>query len=45
MSIIEVNNLNKSFKVGKESVKVLKNINFNVEKGEFYFNYGTIWWG
>jgi putative ABC transport system ATP-binding protein len=35
MSIIEVNNLNKSFKVGKESVKVLKDINFNVEAGEF----------
>lgn len=35
MNIIEVSNLNKSFKVGKESVKVLKNINFNVEKGEF----------
>jgi putative ABC transport system ATP-binding protein len=35
MSIIEVSNLDKSFKVGKESVKVLKDINFNVEKGEF----------
>ena len=35
MSIIEVNNLNKSFKVGKESVQVLKNINFNVQEGEF----------
>ncbi len=35
VSIIEVNNLNKSFKVGKESVKVLKDINFNVEEGEF----------
>lgn len=35
MCIIEVSNLNKSFKVGKESVKVLKDINFNVEKGEF----------
>jgi putative ABC transport system ATP-binding protein len=35
MSIIQVSNLNKSFKVGKESVKVLKDINFNVEKGEF----------
>jgi putative ABC transport system ATP-binding protein len=35
MSIIEVKNLDKSFKVGKESVKVLKDINFNVEKGEF----------
>jgi len=35
MSIIEVNNLNKSFKVGKENVEVLKDINFKVEKGEF----------
>jgi len=35
MSIIEVNNLNKSFKVGKENLKVLKDINFNVEEGEF----------
>ncbi|HEY5524879.1 MAG TPA: ABC transporter ATP-binding protein [Clostridium sp.] len=35
MSIIEVKNLNKSFKVGKESVQVLKNINFNVQEGEF----------
>ena len=35
MNIIEVKNLNKSFKVGKESVHVLKNINFNVQEGEF----------
>lgn len=35
MSIIEVKNLNKNFMVGKEEVKVLKNINFNVNKGEF----------
>ena len=35
MSIIQVNNLNKSFKVGKENVEVLKDINFKVEKGEF----------
>jgi len=35
MNIIEVKNLNKSFKVGKGSVEVLKDINFNVEKGEF----------
>jgi putative ABC transport system ATP-binding protein len=33
--MIEVKNLNKSFKVGKESVNVLKDINLNVEKGEF----------
>ena len=35
MSIIEVSNLNKAFKVGKENVKVLKDINFKVEAGEF----------
>lgn len=35
MKSIEVKNLNKSFKVGKETVEVLKNINFSVEKGEF----------
>lgn len=35
MSIIEVSNLNKAFKVGKENVKVLKDINFKVEEGEF----------
>ncbi|MDP4178629.1 MAG: ABC transporter ATP-binding protein [Bacillota bacterium] len=32
---IEVNNLYKSFKLGKESVEVLKNINFTIYKGEF----------
>lgn len=35
MNIIEVKNLDKSFKVGKEEVKVLKDINLNVKKGEF----------
>ena len=35
LNIIEVSNLNKSFKVGKESLKVLKDINFKVNKGEF----------
>ncbi|MPW24229.1 ATP-binding cassette domain-containing protein [Alkalibaculum sp. M08DMB] len=35
MSIIEVKNLIKSFKVGKESVEVLKDISFNVKEGEF----------
>ena len=35
MSILDVNNLCKSFKVGKEDVQVLKNINLKVEKGEF----------
>lgn len=35
MSIISVKNLNKSFKVGKEKIDVLKNINIEVEKGDF----------
>lgn len=34
-NIIEVKNLYKSFKVGKEEVEVLKDISFNVKKGEF----------
>ena len=34
-NIIEVKNLDKSFKVGKENIPVLKDINFNVQKGEF----------
>lgn len=32
---IEVNNLYKSFKLGKENIDVLKNLNFSVDKGEF----------
>ncbi|GFZ31725.1 macrolide ABC transporter ATP-binding protein [Clostridium zeae] len=35
MRSIEVFDLNKSFKVGKEKIEVLKDINFSVEKGEF----------
>lgn len=35
MSIIEVENLYKTFKTGKESIEVLKGINFTVSKGEF----------
>lgn len=35
LSIIQVKNLNKSFKVGKENVEVLKDIDFSVEAGEF----------
>ncbi|MBK1809107.1 ABC transporter ATP-binding protein [Clostridium sp. YIM B02505] len=35
MRAIEVFDLNKNFKVGKEEIEVLKNINFSVEKGEF----------
>ncbi|WP_294344557.1 hypothetical protein [uncultured Clostridium sp.] len=36
MNAIEVKNLNKSFKLGKnDEVNVLKNINFTVKKGTF----------
>lgn len=36
MNAIEVKNLNKSFKLGKnDEVKVLKNLNFKVKKGSF----------
>lgn len=35
MSLIEVKNLNKSFYAGKEETKVLKNISFKVEEGDF----------
>ena len=36
MNAIEVKNLNKSFKLGKnDEVKVLKNLNFTVKKGSF----------
>lgn len=35
MSIISVKNLNKSFQVGKEQVHVLKDINLEIQKGEF----------
>lgn len=35
MSIISVKNLNKSFQVGKEKVHVLKDINLEIQKGEF----------
>lgn len=35
MSLIEVKNLNKNFKIGKQETNVLKNINLSVEKGEF----------
>lgn len=34
-SIIEVKNMYKSFKLGKEQIDVLKNINLNIEKGSF----------
>ncbi|MDD7794471.1 ABC transporter ATP-binding protein [Clostridium sp. 'White wine YQ'] len=35
MNAIEVINLNKNFKVGKEEISVLKNLDFSVSKGEF----------
>lgn len=34
-NMIEVNNMYKTFELGKEKLDVLKNINFNVQKGEF----------
>ncbi len=33
--VIEIKKLHKSFKVGKEEVNVLKNINLDVYKGQF----------
>ena len=35
MKSVKVKNLNKSFYIGKEEVKVLKDLNFSVEKGDF----------
>ncbi|MBL4933079.1 ABC transporter ATP-binding protein [Clostridium paridis] len=35
MNAIEVINLNKNFKVGKEEISVLKKLDFSVSKGEF----------
>lgn len=35
MKILEVKNLKKSFKVGKNKIDVLKNISFIIEEGEF----------
>lgn len=35
MKSIEVVGLNKNFKVGKEEIEVLKDLNFSVDKGEF----------
>lgn len=34
-SIIQILNLNKSYDLGKEKIQVLKDINLNVDKGEF----------
>lgn len=35
MSIIEIKNLNKSFRMGEQEIKAIDNVNFKVEKGEF----------
>lgn len=35
MSLIEIKHVNKGYKLGEETVPVLKDINFTVEKGEF----------
>lgn len=35
MSLIEMKHINKGYKLGEETVPVLKDINFTVEKGEF----------
>lgn len=35
MSLIEIKHVNKGYKLGEETVPVLKDINFAVEKGEF----------
>lgn len=35
MSLIEIKHVNKGYKLGDEMVPVLKDINFNVDKGEF----------
>lgn len=35
MNIIEVKNVYKSFNIGKEKIDILKNINLDVNKGEF----------
>lgn len=39
-SIITANHLNKSFNVGKNEVKVLKDISFEIEAGEFVIIFG-----
>ena len=35
MSMIKMVNICKGFSLGEDKVQVLKNVNFNVEKGEF----------
>lgn len=35
VSIIEIKNVNKGYKLGDDMVPVLKNVNFSVEKGEY----------
>lgn len=34
-NLIEVNNLVKTFKTGTTDIKVLKNLNFSIQEGEF----------
>ncbi len=34
-TMIEVENVSKSFQLANQTVEVLKNINLNIEKGEF----------
>lgn len=35
MNMIEIKNLNKTFKMGDEEIKAIDNMNFHVDKGEF----------
>ena len=35
MSLIEIKNMNKTFKMGEEEIKAIDNADFKVEKGEF----------
>lgn len=35
MNIIELKNVNKTFRMGDEVIKAIDNINFTVRKGEF----------
>lgn len=35
MSLIEIKNLNKTFKMGEEEIRAIDNVNFKIEKGEF----------
>jgi putative ABC transport system ATP-binding protein len=35
MDFIQVNNLSKSFKVGRDAISVISNVNFTIKKGDF----------